>query len=207
MSHILYKLMIQNNDNTYKIRSDIILEEKIPIKFEKDYVVITLENDSYLIPTTIKGLEIIDNTYNFIGDLLYYKRTISNFIQQKIEIGIISDYTINHFHNIVNAYKDLNIELIDENILVFNRIRTYKINTKMEVFYLANIEILIRILNQNIEEEDIKILEDDNRYTPFIFPVRQPIDFYCLEYNFYTSELELSDLITEGQLKLNNKKR
>lgn len=212
MSSIFNKIVIHNNDGIYQIRFDIITEEGIPFIIEKDYTWITLKNETYLIPTTIKGLEIIDNTYNFINDLLRHELAISDFIQEKIETGIIPHNFINHFYNIIDTYKELDIEFWDKNILVLNTIENYKIKTKIEIFSLAEVEILLRLLNQNIDLDNIKRLSNNTNYTPIIFPIKNPIyinldndrDYSRFERKFYTESINLADLIATGHLQLNN---
>lgn len=214
MSSIVNKIAIHNNDGTCQIRFDIITEEGIPFIFEKDYTWITLKNAAYLIPTTIKGLEIIDNTYNFIKDLLYYEADILDFIQEKIKTGIIPHNSINHFYNIIDTYEELDI-VRDKNILVFNAVENYTIKNKMDIFSLSGIEILLRLLNQDIDLDNIKRLSNSTNYTPIVFPVKNIVyinlyndsNYNCFERKFYTGSINLADLISTGHLQLNNNRR
>lgn len=214
MNHIFNKAIIENNDGTCQIRFGIIAEEGIPFIIEKDCTWITLKDDIYLIPTTIKGLEIINNTYNFIEDLLYYERELSDFIHEKIKTGIIPHNSINHFYNIIDTYKELDI-VRDKNILLFNAIENYTIKNKMDIFYLSGIEILLRLLNQDIDLDDIKRLSNNTNYTPIIFPIKNTIyinldndrDYNRFERKFYTGSINLADLISTGHLQLNNNRK
>lgn len=214
MSSIVNKIAIHNNDGTCQIRFDIITEEGIPFIFEKDYTWITLKNAAYLIPTTIKGLEIIDNTYNFIKDLLYYEADILDFIQEKIKTGIIPHNSINHFYNIIDTYEELDI-VRDKNILVFNAVENYTIKNKMDIFSLSGIEILLRLLNQDIDLDNIKRLSNSTNYTPIVFPVKNIVyinlyndsNYNSFERKFYTGSINLADLISTGHLQLNNNRR
>lgn len=212
MRNIINKIAIQNQDGTYFIRSDIISEEKIPIIIEEHYAVISFKNDDFLFPITKEGIKIIENSYSFINNLLYYTKKISEIIQNKVEKGFLPQCALDHFYTIIDTYKELNLEYFDKNILIFNSIENYKTKTKMEISSLATIEILLRILNQDIALRDIKRLKDSDNYTPIIFPIKKKRelnlestrDYWNAKMSFYTEKIYLADLIFTGHLQLNN---
>lgn len=202
---ILQRILIKNKDETFKVEYDLLDEERIFYKIEKNFVWIYFSNKTCLIPLTTKGIDILWNTYYFICNLIMYEEMFEDVIYKRIDERVISQKQINDFYEIVDTYKKLEIYCLnkDDNILIFNTIKEYECTTKIQIYSLAKLEVLIRILNQNIREEDIKKLKDDE-YTPIIFPIPKKYSFRKIEDNFYIGNIELSGLIHTGYLQLNN---
>lgn len=202
--NILQKTLIKNKDGTFKVRDELLSEEGISYKIEKDLMWIFFSNKTWLIPLTKKGIDILCNTYNFIYDLFEYERDFQDVIEKYINKGILRCKQLDDFYEIVDTYKELKINWVNEedDILTFDKVEEYKCTTRIQIYSLAKLEILIRILNQNLREEDIKKL-CNNDYTPIIFPIPNR-NYEDIEYNFYTEDIELSGLIHTGYLQLNN---
>lgn len=85
----------------------------------------------------------------------------------------------------------------------------------MDIFSLSGIEILLRLLNQDIDLDNIKRLSNSTNYTPIVFPVKNIVyinlyndsNYNRFERKFYTGSINLADLISTGHLQLNNNRR
>ena len=208
-NYILQSALSKNWDNTFKVNTKLLIDANFSYKEERDLEWVFSPKETYLVPLTTRGNRIVHNTFSFINDLIRNEKEIEEVILEHIRRRTLFKKQIDDFYEIIDAYKKLDVFWLNghDDILVFNKIEEYKCVTKIQIYSLAKLEILFRILNRNFTEEDIKKLKDDN-YTPFIFPIKEAIDiglhsnrnYEYFKKNFYT----LSDLIFTGHLKLNN---
>lgn len=205
MDHsILEQILVKKGDESFDLNYKIIHEEELSCEKEKNFAWLYSSTFNYLVPLTSEGVDILQNTKNFIECMIRSEEEFENVIYEHFEKELIQKQ-INNFHEIVAAYKKLDVYYVNENsyILTFNKVEKYKFDTKMQIYSLQKLEILARILNQNIMEKDIKKLANDN-YTPIIFPISEEFSYRKMKNNFYTGNVKLSDLIYTGYLHLND---
>lgn len=224
MENVLKHSVIWNDTKgAYDVRWDLIKEQE-DIKYveEKDYAWIYFESCTCLVPSTEKGVEILKISYEFINDLLKYEKKIIDELEEFIDDKVIPKTSIDNFKEIVRTYDELNISWLKrEDILILSNIENYKFKTRLEVASSTSIEVLIRLLNQDISITDIKKLKVNDNFTPIIFPIKASpkINFRyrqrrrrereSREYrqtilnNFYKGNINLLELIELGHLKLN----
>lgn len=236
MENVLKHSVIWNDTKgAYDVRWDLIKEQE-DIKYveEKDYAWIYFESCTYFVPLTEKGVKILKISYDFIKDLLEYEEKIIDELEEFIDDKVIPKISIDNFKEIVSTYDELNISRLKrEYILILSNIENYKFKTRLEVASLTSIEVLIRLLNQDISITDIKKLKVNDNFTPIIFPIKASpkINFRyrqrrrerenrrfrqrrrrereSREYrqtilnNFYKGNINLLELIELGHLKLN----
>lgn len=238
MENVLKHSVIWNNTKgAYDVRWDLIKEQE-GIKYveEKDYTWIHFKSCTCLIPSTEKGVKILKVSYDFIENLLRYEKKIIEELKEFIDDKVIPKTSIDNFKKIVSTYDELNInwlQLKNEYILILKNVENYKFNARLEIASLTSIEVLIRLLNQDVSITDIKKLKVNDNFTPIIFPIKASpkINFRyrqrrrerenrrfrqrrrrereSREYrqtilnNFYKGNINLLELIELGHLKLN----
>lgn len=226
MENVLKYVVIRNDKKkAYDIRDDLIKEQR-GIKYveEKDYAWISFESYTYLIPLTGKGFEILEITYNWINDFLDNENKIIEELYELVDDQVILKTSIDNFKEILNTYDELDIKwLKKEDILVLKNIENYKFKTRLEIASLSSIEILIRLLNQNINITDIKKIKENDNFIPIIFPIKfSPKTNFryiqdrrwkmerenrrysqTIQNNFYKGDINLVELLELGYLKLN----
>lgn len=226
MENVLKYVVIRNDKKkAYDVRDDLIKEQR-GIKYveEKDYAWISFESYTYLIPLTGKGFEILEITYNWINDFLDNENKIIEELYELVDDQVISKTSIDNFKEILNTYDELDIKwLKKEDILVLKNIENYKFKTRLEIASLSSIEILIRLLNQNISIADIKKIKENDHFIPIIFPIKfSPKTNFryiqdrrwkmerenrrysqTIQNNFYKGDINLAELLELGYLKLN----
>lgn len=211
MENVLKHSVIWNNTKgAYDIRWDLIKEqEDIKYAEEKDYAWIYFDSCTCLVPSTEKGVEILKISYEFINDLLEYEKKIIDELKKFIDDKVIPKTSINNFKEIVCTYDELNINWLKrEDILILNNIENYKFKTRLEVASSTSIEVLIRLLNQDISITDIKKLKVNDNFTPIIFPIKNYLEvdfnsYRSIRENFYKEKIDFMELLETGHLKLN----
>lgn len=171
-----YKILLKKiyNDNYSKEnimkRLNIFEKEGYSYILEEDYIIICFKIDMVLIPLTDFGKKIAVWTIKFINDLSQNQRYIENFFKENSEVE--------YFRDIINAYYNLKLEYLDDEnrILIFRPIENYKFETKLSIYNFAKIEVLLKILDYEINIEEVKQLDsEDIDITPIVFPIRREI--------------------------------
>ena len=164
MLKFIKKIVNKTNNTTYSIRYDILEEEHISYTKETGLLYIHYSQKSIIIPTTQTGLKIIQNTRYFVEDL----STILHYSSHLL-------YSQKYFlDEILKNYKRLDLNWTEENIAIFNSLKSYKLNTKNNIYNLEKIETLLNILSYPVEKKDIKQLTSEGfDAIPIVFPIRE----------------------------------
>lgn len=156
---------------------DLLKEENIPYLLEEDFITLYFKDNMILIPMTEKGKKIAVCTEDFINKLKKYEDDIIEFLEE----NDISGLQISYIEDILDTYYNLNLKYLDRKnkILIFKPIESYSFETKLSIYNFAKIEILLKILDYEINIEEVKQLDSEkNDITPIVFPIRREIDIY-----------------------------
>lgn len=185
---ILLKKIYNDNYSKENImkRLNIFEKEGYSYILEEDYIIICFKIDMVLIPLTNYGKDMTLWTIKFINDLSQNQRYIENFFKENSEVE--------YFRDIINAYYNLKLEYLDDEnrILIFRPIENYKFETELSIYNFAKIEVLLKILDYEINIEEVKQLDsEDIDITPIVFPIRREIDIY----SFLNNPINLLEII------------
>ena len=144
---------------------------------EPDYLEIHFKGKTSMIPITETGVNLIYTTFQAINDIK------SNWFMHGISEKNNTNF-IYYIEIIQNTYSKLEIEQY-RNILIFNELQEFKFDTELNISLLSLLEPLIRVLNYNFPQSDIKKLNID--IIPIIFPIKYQIDFFYYTDNNLTS--------------------
>lgn len=175
---LLEKIFYKNYSKENIIKgTNTLKEEGYSFILEEDYIIICFKFDMALIPLTDFGKKIAVWTRNFVYDLERYQRTIEDFFKEenmpKLAIEYLSD--------IIDSYCDLRLDYLDseKKILIFSSIKNYKFETKLSIYNFSKIEVLLKILNYEINIEEVRQLgSEDIDITPIVFPIRREINIH-----------------------------
>lgn len=165
----------------YKVNNLEQLQKDLDFKInmEPDYLEIHFKGKTSMIPITETGVNLIYTTFQAINDIK------SNWFMHGISEKNNTNF-IYYIEIIQNTYSKLEIEQY-RNILIFNELQEFKFDTELNISLLSLLEPLIRVLNYNFPQSDIKKLNFD--IIPIIFPIKYQIDFFYYTDNNLTSSM------------------